>query len=216
MNIPRYDVFSNYREQIHTVIKETNFWNRAHTCQRLNTDDMDLITKMNVLNDHTLVIVDAPGRMYIYCLLQLKTLAKTEFNKQRCITTTLVTDYGVVCSCVTGHVTLTKILNVDQGYELLNFALFKHAMVVYSLTCFNNILLSGSDDQSLKIYDLENFKLIKTIHFLFKVRCADINEKWMVVGGLDPTIVVFNKNYEQVFELTESLISSVYLRLIDE
>ncbi len=67
----------------------------------------------------------------------------------------------------------------------------------------NNILASGSQDKTIRIWDLNSCKLLKTLNgHVDTVSClAKLTHDELVSGSFDKTIRIWNWNYGEFIEL---------------
>ncbi|KAF0991548.1 hypothetical protein HZS_6289, partial [Henneguya salminicola] len=102
---------------------------------------------------------------------------------------------GLVCITQCGSVLLwsidTKTFNTRPIYEII----FEHNQAVSSFVHEKSILVTASNDFTVCILDLENFKLKQKIAFTSKVTGVAISSKWIAISHQNISILLIDEFY---------------------
>lgn len=140
------------------------------------------------VDDNLLITVGRDEKVYISDLKNNNSITHLSPNSGA-VNSVTYKEGNVICGCQNGYIT---IYNLETN---LRSNLYGHSSNVCTLEVRNNTLLSGSWDHTLKVWDLQELKMVDTIEHPGTVWCVKfIDDETFVTGCADKVIRIFHKN----------------------
>ncbi|KAF0991451.1 hypothetical protein HZS_243, partial [Henneguya salminicola] len=200
------------------------FWtNVTSTDMKFKTlDQVGIITKMCFYDSNIFVYTGIIPRIYLFSFDLERTIVKFKSPHPRflinffileTISFMIMTDHGLVCASLDGLITIWHITHNYQKCSIAFETVYHHKKAIHTLSFDNSILVSGSDDFTACIFNLENLNLIDTIVYPSAVRCSAINDKWILISGVHKSIVLMDRQFRQIATLFSHTSSVVQISL---